>query len=38
LKNDGSVLLRYFSAAAPSYPLGHLEKTWALKSEMESQA
>lgn len=36
LKNDGDVTLRYFSAAAPAYPPGHLEKTWALKSESES--
>jgi mannose-6-phosphate isomerase-like protein (cupin superfamily) len=36
LKNDGSVVLRYFSAAAPAYEPGHLEKTWALKSEAES--
>jgi mannose-6-phosphate isomerase-like protein (cupin superfamily) len=35
LKNDSEVTLRYFSAAAPEYPPGHLEKTWALKSESE---
>src|SRR5882724_7758072 len=33
LKNDGDVILRYFSAAASAYDRGHLEKTWALKSE-----
>ena len=33
LKNDGDVTLRYFSAAAPAYGAGHLEKTWALKGE-----
>lgn len=33
LKNDGDVVLRYFSAAASAYDPGHLEKTWALKSE-----
>lgn len=26
LKNDGAAILRYFSAAAPAYPPGHLEK------------
>ena len=37
LKNDGNVTLRYFSAAAPAYEAGHLEKTWALKSEAEDK-
>lgn len=37
LKNDGDVTLRYFSAAAPAYPPGHLETTWALKSEVETK-
>src|SRR5438445_8853199 len=37
LKNDGGVTLRYFSAAASAYPPGHLEKTWALKSEAETE-
>jgi len=36
LKNDGEVTLRYFSAAAPAYGPGHLEKTWTLKSEAEA--
>jgi mannose-6-phosphate isomerase-like protein (cupin superfamily) len=36
LKNNGDVTLRYFSAAAPAYEPGHLEKTWALKSEAET--
>ena len=27
LLNDGAASLRYFSAAAPAYPPGHLEKT-----------
>ena len=35
LKNDGDVTLRYFSAAAPAYEQGHLEKTWSLQSEAE---
>ena len=35
LKNDGNGTLRYFSAAASAYDPGHLEKTWALKSEAE---
>lgn len=35
LKNDGDVTLRYFSAAASAYEPGHLEETWALKSEEE---
>jgi len=37
LKNDGNVTLRYFSAAAPAYEPGHVEKTWHLKSEAEKQ-
>jgi mannose-6-phosphate isomerase-like protein (cupin superfamily) len=37
LKNDGGVTLRYFSAAAPAYPPGHLEKTWVLNCEAESK-
>ena len=36
LKNDGPLTLRYFSAAASAYEPGHLEKTWALKSEAET--
>src|SRR5262245_730246 len=36
LKNDGDATLRYFSAAAPAYPPGHLEKTWAQRSESEA--
>lgn len=35
LANDGDVILRYFSAAAPAYDSGHLEKSWPLKSEAE---
>jgi mannose-6-phosphate isomerase-like protein (cupin superfamily) len=35
LKNDGTVTLRYFSAAAPRYESEHLEKTWSLQSEAE---
>lgn len=37
LKNDGRVTLRYFSAAAPGYPAGHLEKSWPLPTEGEYQ-
>ena len=37
LKNDGATTMRYFSAAASAYPPGHLEKTWALKSESETE-
>lgn len=37
LLNDGGVILRYFSAAAPAYETGHLEKTWQLKSEEETE-
>src|SRR5262245_56048278 len=33
LKNDGDVTLRYFSAAAPAYEPGRLEKSWPLPSE-----
>ncbi len=33
LNNDGAAVLRYFSAAAPAYEAGHLEKTWALTGE-----
>jgi mannose-6-phosphate isomerase-like protein (cupin superfamily) len=36
LKNESDVPLRYFSAAAPAYQPGHLEKTWALKGEAET--
>ena len=36
LKNDGQATLRYFSAAAPTYEPGHLEKTWPLRSEAET--
>ena len=36
LKNDGAVTLRYFSAAAPAYEPGRLEKSWQLPSEAES--
>lgn len=35
LKNNGAVTLRYFSAAAPKYDPGQLEKSWPLKSEAE---
>jgi mannose-6-phosphate isomerase-like protein (cupin superfamily) len=35
LKNDGATILRYFSAAAPAYEPGHLEKSWPLQSEVE---
>jgi mannose-6-phosphate isomerase-like protein (cupin superfamily) len=38
LKNDGTVLLRYFSAAAPSFESGQLEKFWPLESEAETEA
>ncbi len=37
LKNDGTMLLRYFSAAAPSFESGQLEKFWPLKSEAETE-
>src|SRR5262245_5698751 len=37
LKNDGGVTLRYFSAAAPAYEPGHLERTWSLQSEAVSK-
>lgn len=36
LKNDGDMILRYFSAAAPAYEPGHLEKTWSRVSEAAS--
>jgi len=36
LKNDGDVLLRYFSAAAPSFLPAQLERLWPLKSEAET--
>jgi mannose-6-phosphate isomerase-like protein (cupin superfamily) len=35
LDNDGEVLLRYFSAAAPSFSRKQLEDLWPLKSEAE---
>lgn len=37
LKNDGDVTLRYFSAAAPAYDPGVLEKSWPLNSEAETE-
>lgn len=37
LKNDGAVMLRYFSAAALAYEPSHLEKSWPLPSEAESK-
>lgn len=37
LKNDGDVILRYFSAAAPSFDREQLEKFWPLKSEAETE-
>jgi len=36
LKNDGDVVLRYFSAAAPSFDREQLEHLWPLKSEAEA--
>lgn len=35
LVNDGQVLLRYFSAAAPSFGREQLESLWPLESEKE---
>jgi mannose-6-phosphate isomerase-like protein (cupin superfamily) len=37
LKNDGSTLLRYFSAAAPSFTAQELESFFPLPSEADSQ-
>ena len=37
LKNDGTMLLRYFSAAVPSFESGQLEKFWPLDSEAETE-
>jgi mannose-6-phosphate isomerase-like protein (cupin superfamily) len=37
LKNDGKIILRYFSAAAPSFEKKYLEKFWPLKSETETK-
>lgn len=37
LRNDDDIPLRYFSAAAPAYGPGHLEKIWPLKSESETE-
>jgi len=37
LKNDGDVAVRYFSAAAPAYEPGHLERSWPLMSETALQ-
>lgn len=36
LKNDGKALLRYFSAAAPSFDSEQLERFWPLKSEAQT--
>jgi mannose-6-phosphate isomerase-like protein (cupin superfamily) len=38
LKNDGSVLLKYFSAAAPSFTAKELTDFWPLPSEAEAKA
>ncbi len=38
LRNDGKVLLRYFSAAAPSFEREQLEDFWPLESEAEAKA
>jgi len=37
LKNDGEILLRYFSAAAPSFDRRQLERFWPLKSVAETK-
>jgi len=37
LKNKGKVLLKYFSAAAPSFDKEQLESCWPLKSEAETK-
>jgi hypothetical protein len=37
LKNDGQVVLRYFSAAAPSFGRRELEQSWPLGSEAEEE-
>jgi mannose-6-phosphate isomerase-like protein (cupin superfamily) len=37
LMNDGDVVLRYFSAAAPAFGREQLQKLWPLKSEAETQ-
>ncbi len=37
LKNDGELLLKYFSAAAPSFDREQLETLWPLKSEEETE-
>lgn len=36
LRNDGEVLLRYLSAAAPSFLPEQIERLWPLKSEAET--
>ncbi|UCB52360.1 MAG: cupin domain-containing protein [Candidatus Zixiibacteriota bacterium] len=35
LENDGDLILRYFSAASPSFERDELEKLWPLESESE---
>ncbi len=37
LKNDGNVLLRYFSAAAPSFTATKLASFWPLPNEAEAR-
>lgn len=37
LRNDGEVILKYFSAAAPSFDRRQLERFWPLKSEEETK-
>jgi quercetin dioxygenase-like cupin family protein len=38
LTNDGDVILKYVSAAAPSFEAVELEQFWPLKSEAEEEA
>ena len=38
LENDGDVLLRYFSAASPSFDREQLESLWPLESEGDTKA
>jgi mannose-6-phosphate isomerase-like protein (cupin superfamily) len=37
LMNDGDVVLRYFSAAAPAFGREQLKKLWPLRSEVEDK-
>ena len=38
LQNDGDLVLRYFSAASPSFDTEQLQKLWPLENESQTEA